>query len=68
MYHGGFSFFEAWSIPVAWRRWFIQRINVEMQRQNGGENGETGADAGTQNKDIRRLLQGQAPRGPKRFG
>ena len=50
-------------MPIAWRRWFIQRLNLELERQQPGK-GET---SNASESDIRRLLQGQQPKGPKRF-
>ena len=54
-------------MPVSWRRWFIQRINQELEKQNGkGEGGENQGDA--PNADIRKLLAGaqmQSKSGPR---
>lgn len=35
MYYGGFTFSEAYALPLTFRRWFIQRINKEFEKSNG---------------------------------
>lgn len=32
MYYGGFSYRETYDMPVAYKRWFIERINKELSR------------------------------------
>tara|TARA_Y100000296_G_C5045794_1_gene192215 strand:+ start:153 stop:410 length:258 start_codon:yes stop_codon:yes gene_type:complete len=32
-YHGGWSFFEAYNLPVAIRRWFIRRLEKQFKRE-----------------------------------
>lgn len=57
VYHGGFSLSEALSMPVTWRRWFIQRINAEKQAEaKSGENSneDTGQSRAV---DIQKLVQ-----------
>lgn len=72
MYYGGFSFTEAWNIPVTWRRWFIERINMEIERSRG-ENGEGQGEsrAAHHNTPDVRALQGknrqQTPSRLRRF-
>jgi len=36
MYYGGFSYREAYHLPVAYKRWWIERITKELNK--GGEN------------------------------
>lgn len=58
MYHGGFSFLEAWNIPIGWRRWFIQRINLELERQNPQTNeGQGESQQAPPALDLKRLLE-----------
>ena len=33
-YHGGWSFFEAYNLPITIRRWFLERLSQEIERQN----------------------------------
>ena len=33
-YHGGWSFAEAYSLPVVLRRWFLERLSTQMSREN----------------------------------
>lgn len=59
MYYAGFSWLETSSMPVAYKRWFIERISKELQR--GSENGENPpTKALHQNTPDVRALQGQA--------
>ena len=37
MYHGGFSYTEGYNIPVAYKRWFIDRIGRELKGSEGQE-------------------------------
>ena len=37
MYYMGFSYFEAYSVPVWQRVWFIERINKELERTSEAE-------------------------------
>jgi hypothetical protein len=32
-YHGGWSFFEAYNLPVAVRRWFLQRLIDQKEKE-----------------------------------
>lgn len=51
MYYGGFTFTEAYNIPVGWRRWFMQRINKEFERANN----QSSKGAHQNTPDIRQL-------------
>jgi hypothetical protein len=31
MYYGGFSYKEAYHLPVSYKRWFIERISKEIK-------------------------------------
>ena len=33
-HHGGWSFFEAYNLPVALRGWFVARLIKEFEEQN----------------------------------
>jgi len=33
-YHGGWSFFEAYNLPVQIRRWFMQRLVKQFEKEN----------------------------------
>lgn len=33
-HHGGWSFVEAYSLPVQLRRWFVERLIKEFENQN----------------------------------
>ena len=34
MYHGTWSFTEAYSLPVGLRRWFLQRLVTQKEKEN----------------------------------
>ena len=57
----GFTYIEAYNIPVWQRNWFIARINTEFQRANDRNNGQ-GAEsrAAHMNTPEARQLQGRA--------
>ena len=61
MYYGGFSFVEAWNLPVQWRRWFIERINLEFEKSKGEDGTSTATSRGAhQNTPDVRNMQGMA--------
>ncbi len=33
-YHGGWSFTEAYNLPVVLRRWFLDRLATQIKREN----------------------------------
>jgi hypothetical protein len=33
-YHGGWSFYEAYNLPVALRRWFFERLQEQIETEN----------------------------------
>ena len=59
MYYGHFSFIEAFSIPLSWRRWFVGRINKEMEKQNKGETEGGGSEQGTISLPASALMRGK---------
>ena len=69
MYYLGFSYSEAYSLPIWQRRWFIKRIQKEIK--DSSDNG-TGASRGAQHNsaDARSLLgrtRNQVPAKLRRF-
>ena len=32
-YHGGWSFFEAYNLPIGLRRWFLQRLGKQFEEE-----------------------------------
>lgn len=70
MYYGGFSFTEAWNLPVTWRRWFIERINAEFEKSKGEEGGGGSRGAHQNTPDVRQLqgmARAQTPSRLRRF-
>ena len=35
-YHGGWSFTEAYSLPIGLRRWFVDRLTKQLEAENKG--------------------------------
>jgi hypothetical protein len=33
-YHGGWSFIEAYNLPVGLRRWFLERLIKQFEKEN----------------------------------
>jgi len=33
-HHGGWSFFEAYNLPILLRRWFVQRLVEEFEKES----------------------------------
>jgi hypothetical protein len=33
-YRGGWSFIEAYNLPILLRRWFVERLNRQLQEEN----------------------------------
>lgn len=57
MYYMGFTWTEAYNIPIWQRNWFIQRTQKEINRTNEGEN-SAGTKAMHQNTpDVRALME-----------
>jgi len=36
-HHGGWSFFEAYNLPIRLRRWFVQRLVKYIEQENKAE-------------------------------
>lgn len=47
MYYGGFTYTEAYNIPVKYKVWFVNRIAKEIKRSSDGESPP--GDRSTQN-------------------
>jgi hypothetical protein len=58
MYYAGFSYKEAINLPVAYKRWFIERIVKEMKRSS--EEGNPQSRALHDNTPDVRSMQGRS--------
>ncbi len=72
MYYMGFTYQEAYDIPVWQRIWFLKRLNKEIKRANKANNGDGAASrAAHQNTAEARELMGrhrsQVPANLRRF-
>jgi hypothetical protein len=70
MYYGGFSYAEAYNLPVSYKRWFIARIVKELNKTSE-DGGETQSRAAHHNTPEMREMQGrqrsQVPSRLRRF-
>jgi hypothetical protein len=58
MYYGGFSYTEIQNLPVAYKKWFIERISKEIEKSNENSNGQSRATH--HNTAETRALQGRS--------
>ena len=58
MYYGGFTYREAYNLPVPYKRWYIERIVKELNK--GGDDGNAPSRALHQNSPDVRAMQGMA--------
>jgi hypothetical protein len=58
MYYGGFLWTETYALPVAYKRWFIERIAKELNK--GGAEGQPPTKALHQNTPDIRALQNKS--------
>lgn len=69
MYYGGFLYREAYGLPVAYKRWFIERISKELSKTS--DEGATASRAVHANTPDVRAAQGrqrsQVPSRLRRF-
>lgn len=66
MYYGGFTYKEAYNIPVSYKKWFILRLNKELSK--GSENGSQQSRAVHQNTpEVRSLLGNARSESPSRL-
>ena len=59
MYYGGFTYSEAYKLPVQYRRWFIERINKEFKKSTDA-NEQPQTRAAHQNDPTSRILNGNS--------
>tara|TARA_S200002703_G_scaffold76996_2_gene66466 strand:+ start:1245 stop:1466 length:222 start_codon:yes stop_codon:yes gene_type:complete len=42
-YYGGWSFFEAYNLPVGLRKWFAERLSQQLKKESDSMNGKSGS-------------------------
>jgi len=72
MYYMGFTYVEAYNVPVWQRIWFLKRLNKEIKRSNDANNGNGAATRAAHHNDAEsRELMGrhrsQVPANLRRF-
>lgn len=58
IYYGGLTWTETYNLPVAYKRWFIDRLVKELNK--GSESGENSSRALHQNSPEVRSMQNKA--------
>jgi len=58
MYYMGFTYTEAYDLPVWQRKWFLERVNKELK--NSSEKGNTNSRAAHANTPTSRQMQGRS--------
>lgn len=68
MYYGGFTYSETYSLPVPYKRWFIDRLVKELNKGKGPDGDSSASRALHTNSPEVRQLQGRArPQTPSRL-
>ena len=65
MYYMGFTYTEAYSLPIYQRMWFIRRMNDEIKRANDA--GSNTSKAAHHNGPGMRQMQGRRPNTPAKL-
>lgn len=71
MYYGGFTYTETYNLPVAYKRWFIDRITKELNKKGEDDQSQSHSRALHQNSPDARAMQNmsrqQTPSRLRRF-
>jgi len=67
MYYGGFQYSDTASLPVAYKRWFIERINRELSKGNGNNGGAATRALHSDTPEMRQLQGRDRPQAPARL-
>ena len=51
-YHGGWSFTEAYSLPIVIRRWFLKRLSEQIERENEAIEGASSNNGRSQRYEV----------------
>jgi len=46
-YYGGWSFIEAYNLPVGLRKWFVERLSKQLQKEEEAMNKSKGSRGGS---------------------
>jgi len=72
MYYMGFTYIEAYNVPVWQRVWFLKRLNKEIKRSNDANNGNGAATRAAhqndaQSREMMARQRSQVPANLRRF-
>jgi len=65
MYYAGFSYTEAFKLPVVYKRWFIERITKELNDSRGGSRALQHNSPET--RELQGMQRNQTPSRLRRF-
>ena len=69
MYYGGFTYKEAYNLPVVYKRWWIERIVKELNRgEQSGQNTSRGLHHNTpEAREMMGMQRSEMPSRLRRF-
>jgi hypothetical protein len=69
-YSGGWSFSEAYNLPIGLRKWFVERLIKQLELEKEAiENASSGNDRGSQTHTLSEHNQPHAPQSfTKKYG
>jgi hypothetical protein len=63
-YSGGWSFSEAYNLPIGLREWFVERLSQQIRMENEAmKGGNQGASPGSNTQTLNAFNAPQAPPG-----
>lgn len=60
MYYMGFTYVEAYNIPIWQRMWFLERLNKEIKRSAEANGGQANSRGAAENSAEARALMGRS--------
>jgi len=63
-YYGGWSFIEAYNLPVGLRKWFVERLSKQLQKEEDAMNKSKGGRGGSQSRVPSKSSQPSVPSMP----
>lgn len=69
MYYGGFLYKEVYNIPVVYKRWFVERIVKELNKNNESDNSDSRAlhQNSPEIREMQNKIRSQTPSRLRRF-
>lgn len=69
MYYGGFTYSETYDLPVSYKRWFIDRITKELNKDGNSEQSQSRAlhQNSPESRAMQNMSRQQTPSRLRRF-